>query len=141
SPGQRPRPGCRAHVEAPTGRNGSSRVNGLFRPVGAHHKLEAAGFLGLRPRLSHCAPLGLLMVLGLVPALFAADVATRRPEFVLHTVTGKDFSGPLQRLGPNWAVELADGGGEAAGAEVVTLRRAGAVLPTFPQQPHVVLAN
>lgn len=84
----------------------------------------------------------LTMVCAMPLLVRAADPPQRATGFVLHTASGADSTGRLQRLGPDWSIEL-DGTPPArvSGAEVVTLRRAGMALPAFPEQPHVALVN
>ncbi len=60
----------------------------------------------------------------------------------MHAADGASQTGPLLRMRPGWAVELGgDKPAKVAGAEVVTLRRAGAALPERPRAPHILLAN
>jgi hypothetical protein len=61
------------------------------------------------------------------------------PTFTLDTASGKSLRGPLRELGPGWSVHLGDA--RADGADVVVLRRAGALLPPRPTGEHVVFAN
>lgn len=80
-----------------------------------------------------------------MPAVYLAAVLAlpaAGPEFVAHHADGTTATGALRRLGDDWSVTL---GGKApaqvAGADLLSLRRAGAVPPPFPAGPQALFAN
>jgi hypothetical protein len=81
--------------------------------------------------------LGALCLLLAAVAAFPADAEP--PAFTLDTASGKPLAGPLRELGAGWSVRLGDA--RADGADVVALRRDGALLPPRPVGEHVVFAN
>jgi len=84
---------------------------------------------------------GRLLVILLLPASIA--LADSEPDtFVVHTVAGVDFAGPLKKLGPEGDVRL--GGTRPAlipTADVVTIRRALLHLPPYPDRHVIVLTH
>jgi hypothetical protein len=62
------------------------------------------------------------------------------PLFQLHSSDGAAHIGPLAQLSEDWSVTL-DGHEKRPGSEVVALRRSKAVLPAFPREGQVMLAN
>src|SRR5260370_38136595 len=66
----------------------------------------------------------------------------KTPLFDLHTADGATVTGPLAQLGDDWSGTLqAPGSITAKGTDVVSLRRSQAVLPAFPREEQVILAN
>ncbi len=63
-------------------------------------------------------------------------------QFNLHTIAGLAGSGPIERITDDWSVSLA---GEkpiqTPGKEVVSLRRAGQIMPAWPSDEHLLFAN
>jgi hypothetical protein len=105
---------------------------------------------GSRRRTGRRYPLGgpstafrLAFVPLLIPLLLpAAERPVRPAVFVLHTVEGRPVTGPLEQLATDWSVALGGrDGGRAKGADVVSLRRADATLPSIPAEPQAVLSN
>src|SRR4051794_28747193 len=83
---------------------------------------------------------------GLLPPVLGPGPATGNgqrttddgPTFVLETVSGQDFRGPLAQLLDRWTVRL--GGARRVrrgGGEWLTLRRADVPLPAFPGGLHL----
>lgn len=70
-------------------------------------------------------------------ALLAAEEPA--PPFVAATAGGEAVRGPLRELKPDWSLRLGDQ--SVPGKEVLSLRRAGAKLPPFPVEQHLLLAN
>ena len=89
----------------------------------------------MSPFLTACACLALMQTA-------PAEPSPGGGSFILRTAAGTIGSGPLLKLGPEWAVSL--GGAkpvQASGADVVSLRRAGVPLPPWPAEPHLQFAN
>ena len=65
------------------------------------------------------------------------------PIFIATTASAPNMTGTIAQIDKDWTVSLAGGGNRASarGADLVTLRRASALLPAFPSGPHVVFAN
>jgi hypothetical protein len=74
----------------------------------------------------------------LIAPLARADEAV----FVARTAAGKEVSGPLARLDPDWALEVGKGvRKKVAAGELVELRQKGAALPPLPIDEHLILAS
>jgi hypothetical protein len=64
------------------------------------------------------------------------------PVFVFRDVDGKEFRGPLIKLGADWSVEIGKANGRTiAGNDFLSLRQKDAILPPLPSDEHLVLAN
>ncbi|HJT77521.1 MAG TPA: NPCBM/NEW2 domain-containing protein [Gemmataceae bacterium] len=61
------------------------------------------------------------------------------PVFILRTADGESLTGPLRQLGDRWSVRL--GEHEAAGDNVVALRRDDLPMPPFPAGEQLLFAN
>jgi len=84
-------------------------------------------------------PLALMAALLLGAACNAAEPP---PAFAVRTADGKVVEGPLQVLTPDWSVRVGAGDGErVAGADVLTVRRAGRPLPPLPARDQLLLTN
>src|SRR5262245_59234838 len=86
-----------------------------------------------------------LAVTFLAAVLLAGAAAWSAPEppvFRLALADGTTAAGPFDELGDSWSVRL-DGSPprQVAGADVLTLRRAGAPRPPFPAGEQVVFTN
>jgi hypothetical protein len=72
----------------------------------------------------------------------ARSAAADEPVFVARTAAGKQFKGPIARLGADWAVEIgARPRRKIASGELVELRQQGVDLPPLPSDEHLVLAS
>src|SRR5262249_43584899 len=79
----------------------------------------------------------LLCVLSTLPVAAAEEAAG--PTFVAETAGGTPVTGPLQRLGGDWALRLGDGGGRAG--DLLRRRQAGKPLPRPPVKEQLVFVN
>jgi hypothetical protein len=62
--------------------------------------------------------------------------------FIARTVAGKEYRGPLHRLHSDWSVEIGRGvRHRIAGADLISLRQQGELLPPLPTDEHLILAN
>jgi hypothetical protein len=73
----------------------------------------------------------------LAPAARPAE-DTRPPAFTVRSAGGKSLMGPLKELAADWSVTV--GSSRVAGADLLTLRRAGP-LPPMPADEHLILNN
>ncbi len=69
-------------------------------------------------------------------AVRADDAA---PIFTVHTVDGKDFTGRLAKIGPDWNITLDTG--VAQGNAVLSVRQIGRLLPARPMGAQLILAG
>jgi hypothetical protein len=82
-----------------------------------------------------------LWLVAAVLAAFGAD-QSQSGDFTLTLADGKTVTGSLEELGDQWSVRL--GGAtpvQAAGADVLTLRRSQTLRPAFPAGEQIVFAN
>jgi hypothetical protein len=64
------------------------------------------------------------------------------PVFVARTAAGKQLTGPIARLGADWAVEIGSKvRRKIAAGELVELRQVGVDLPPLPSDEHLVLTT
>jgi hypothetical protein len=64
------------------------------------------------------------------------------PAFIIHTVSGTPVKGALSSLNDKWTVILAGTPNvRVDGSDFISLRRADAMLPTPPAEPHVIFVN
>lgn len=91
---------------------------------------------------SHTHALSLFLALGISWLSAESAPPTAEPIFVLHAVEGADKTGPLDQIANDWSVTLGGSkGGKVSGAEVVSLRRSGKLLPPWPTEQHLQFVN
>jgi len=81
-------------------------------------------------------------VVCLATALVTAAASAEEPLFIAHTVNGTGTPGPLAGIGKGWSIEL--GGSKpdhVRAGDLISLRRAGASLPSLRNAPQVILPN
>jgi hypothetical protein len=85
--------------------------------------------------------LAAILLLPLAAALADAALAAEPDAFVVHSVTGVDFTGPLKKLAPDGSVQLGGARPVISATEIVTIRRTPLHLPSFPERAVVVLTH
>ena len=82
------------------------------------------------------------LALALAMLLPACCVPAAEPTFVVRTVAGKQYRGPIARLSADWALEVGKKARHKVPAgQLVELRQLGVDLPALPSDEHLVLAG
>jgi hypothetical protein len=77
----------------------------------------------------------------LLAAASFGDSVPARDQFVLALADGTTATGPLVRIGAQWAVQLGGLDRQISGEQVLSVRRAGVPRPAMPHGEQVIFAN